>query len=419
VHPLHGRDDRSAEGVELTHQSIVTNAAAAGDCARLVRGDRVCLPVSFARPFGSVIGVVASLGRGATVVVPAEHFDAEKTLAAIAAERCTALHGEPRMFGSMLRHPAVLRTDVSSLRAGIVTGAAVPVGLVPEIVARLHLPELTVAYGQTEATAVVTQTRTEDAIDLRATTVGRALPDIEVKIVDPTSGIEVATGTEGELCCRGYPVMRGYHESPDATAAKLGRNGWLRTGDLAVTDRFGYCTLTGRVGDFAPISNDPRARWTRAEENPGDRAAGMMTVSGDPSGVGIQIFIKPRRGVVVPNVTAVSGAPIAASASRCFAGGVRIMVFEGHELLEALRREDAADERGRARPARGIDAMARVRGVSEERRDRHVGRRPERAPKRNAFSEPRPPDSPGRAGCPPAGCGRGSLDPSARPTRTG
>ena len=201
------------------------------------------------------------------MVVPAEHFDAEKTLAAIAAERCTALHGEPRMFGSMLRHPAVLRTDVSSLRTGIVTGAAVPVGLVPEIVARLHLPELTVAYGQTEATAVVTQTRTEDAIDLRATTVGRAPSGHrgEDRRSDER-GSRSPPAREGELCCRGYPVMRGYYESPDATAAKLGRNGWLRTGDLAVMDRFGYCTLTGRVA-----ASPARAQTIREPERPGPK----------------------------------------------------------------------------------------------------------------------------------------------------
>jgi fatty-acyl-CoA synthase len=115
-----------------------------------------------------------------------------------------------------------------------------------EIVERLHLPEMTVAYGQTETTAVVTQTRTDDPLDLRATTVGRALPDVEVKIVDPRSGVELPVGSEGELCCRGFPVMRGYYKMPEATAATIGGNGWLRTGDLAVMDRFGYCTITGR-----------------------------------------------------------------------------------------------------------------------------------------------------------------------------
>jgi len=234
------------KGVELTHLNLVNDAIAAADCMRLLRSDRVCVPVPFARTFGSVLGALATFGRGATMIVPAEHFDAGATLAAIAAERCTALHAEPRMLASTLRHPQVLHADLTSLRTGIIMGADVPVGLMPEVVQRLHLPEVTVAYGQTETTAVITQTRTDDPLDLRATTVGRALPDVEVRIVDPTSGVELSMGSEGELCCRGFPVMRGYYKMPEATAATIGGNGWLRTGDLAVMDRFGYCTITGR-----------------------------------------------------------------------------------------------------------------------------------------------------------------------------
>jgi fatty-acyl-CoA synthase len=181
------------------------------------------------------VGTLAALGRGATMVVPAEHFDAGKTLAVAAADRCTALHAEPRMLVSLLRHPEVLRVDLSSLRT-----------LLTEAIARLHLPELTVGYGQTEATAVVTQTRPEDSVDLRTTTVGRALPSVEVKIVHPKTGVAVPVGAEGELCCRGSLVMRGYYKQPELTAATVGGNGWLRTGDLAVMDQYGYCMLTGR-----------------------------------------------------------------------------------------------------------------------------------------------------------------------------
>jgi fatty-acyl-CoA synthase len=235
-----------ARGVELTHLNLVNNALAAGDCMRLTRRDRLCVPVSFARPHGCVVGTLSALGRGAALIVPAEHFDAGKTLAAVADERCTALHAEPRMLTSMLRHPQVLRVDLSSLRTGIVTGAACPVGLVAESVERLHLREVTIAYGQTEATAIITQTRTDDSLDQRATTVGRALPDIEVTIVHPKTGIAMPVGAEGELCCRGSLVMRGYYKRPELTATTIGRNGWLRTGDLAVMDQYGYCTLTGR-----------------------------------------------------------------------------------------------------------------------------------------------------------------------------
>ena len=246
IHYTAGTTD-SPKGVELTHLNLVNNAIAVGDCMRLTRRDRLCVPVPFFRPFGCVLGTLTALGRGVTMVVPAEHFDAGKTLTAVAEERCTALHGEPRMLGSVLRHPQVIRVDLSSLRTGVVMGAAWPVELMPEVVERLHLREVTVAYGQNEATAVITQTRTDDSLDLKVTTVGRALPEVEVKIVHPKTGIEVPLGSEGELCCRGHLVMRGYYKMPDATAATIGGNGWLRTGDLAVMDQYGYCMITGRA----------------------------------------------------------------------------------------------------------------------------------------------------------------------------
>jgi fatty-acyl-CoA synthase len=245
IHYITGTTD-SPRGVELTHLNQVSNAIAVGDCMRLGRRDRLCVPVPFFQPFGCVLGTLTTFGRGATMVVPAEHFDAGKTLAAVGEERCTALYGEPRMLGSALRHPHVIRVDLSSLRTGVVMGAC-PVGFMPEIVERLHLREVTVAYGRTEATAVITQTRTEDSLDIKTTTVGRALPDVEVKIVHPKTGIEVPLGSEGELCCRGALVMRGYYKMPEATAATIGGNGWLRTGDLAVVDQYGYCAITGRV----------------------------------------------------------------------------------------------------------------------------------------------------------------------------
>lgn len=236
-----------AKGVELTHANVVHDALAVGECMRLGRHDRVCVPVSFARPLGSVVGALGTFARGATLVVPGEHFDAGAMLATLAGERCTALVAETRMLVSALRHPAVLHADLGTLRTGIMVGAECPVGAMPEIVSRLHLPELTVGYGQVETTAVVTQSRTGDSLDLRATTVGRALPGVEVKIVDPVTGTDLQIGHEGELCCRGYPVMRGYYKRPELTATTLGANGWLRTGDLAVMDRFGDCTLTGRL----------------------------------------------------------------------------------------------------------------------------------------------------------------------------
>ncbi len=235
------------KGAELSHLNLIENAAAVGECLRLTRRDRLCVPVSLFRGLGCVLGTVTALGRGLTMVVPSETPDAAAALTAVARERCTVMLGEPRLFASALRSPEVLRVDLSSLRTGLVAGAACSPELLPQIVERLHIRDIMVAYGQNEATAVITATRAEDSVDLRATTVGRALPHLEIQIVHPTSGVEVARGVEGELCCRGPSVMRGYHGMPEATAGVLGPNGWLRTGDLAVMDQHGYCIITGRT----------------------------------------------------------------------------------------------------------------------------------------------------------------------------
>jgi fatty-acyl-CoA synthase len=247
-----------AKGVVLSHLNLVNEAFAVGEVLRLTRQDRVCVSVPFHRGFGCGLGTLGALGRGATMVVASPTVDASKTLAAIAAERCTALYGEPRFFASALRRPEAIRLDLRSLRTGLMIGAACPPEIVRETIERLHVKELTVAYGQTEATAVITQTRIEDSLDLRMTTVGRALPHVEVRIVDPKTGVELRRGDEGELCCRGFPVMLGYHDMPEATAAVVGQNGWLRTGDLAVMDQHGYCAITGRVARERPISSSAR-----------------------------------------------------------------------------------------------------------------------------------------------------------------
>ncbi len=234
-------------GAELTHLNLVNDAFYAADCMRLTRRDRVCVPLPLATGAGCVLGTVGVLGRGAALVVPGERCDAGRTLRVAAAEHCTALYGESRSFGAAVRHPEAIRVDLRALRTGVVMGGGCSLETMRGIVDRLHVPEITVAYGRNEAAAVITQTRIEDPLDLRVTTVGRALPHVEVKVVDPKTGIEVPRGNEGELRCRGYPVMRGYHGLPEATTQTIGPHGWLRTGDRAVMDPHGYCTLTGRV----------------------------------------------------------------------------------------------------------------------------------------------------------------------------
>jgi fatty-acyl-CoA synthase len=238
------------KGAELTHVNLVNNAVYAGECMRLGRGDRVCVPVPFYHCFGCVLGTLLTVSRGATMVVPAEHFDAEKTLAAVAAERCTVLHGVPTMFIAELAHRRFADFDLRSLRTGIMGGAPCPIEVMQQVVRRMHAREMTIGYGQTEASPLITQTRTEDPIELRVSTVGRALPHVEVKIADPGTGVELGRGMQGELCCRGYLVMRGYYRMPQATAAAIDREGWLHTGDLATMDERGYCRITGRIKDM-------------------------------------------------------------------------------------------------------------------------------------------------------------------------
>ncbi len=238
------------KGAELTHVNLVTNAYYAGECIRFSRNDRLCVPVPFYHCFGCVLGTLMVIGRGGTMVVPADTFDPGKTLAAIAAERCTALYGVPTMFIAELAHPGFEELDLSSLRTGIMGGAPCPVEVMRQVVQRMHLREMTIAYGQTEASPLITQTRTEDPLELRVSTVGRALPEVQVRILDPSSGAEVPRGKQGELCCRGYLVMRGYYKMPEATAAAIDRDGWLHTGDLATMDDHGYCRITGRIKDM-------------------------------------------------------------------------------------------------------------------------------------------------------------------------
>jgi fatty-acyl-CoA synthase len=287
------------KGAELTHRTLVHNAYYAGECMRLTARDRVCVPVPFHHCFGSVLGTLATIYRGATMVVPAEHFDAERTLAAVAAERCTALHGLPTMFGAMLAQRRFREFDLSSLRTGIMAGAPCPPGVMRQVVDRMHAREITVAYGQTEAAAVITQTRTEDPIELRTSTVGRALPHVELRIADRESGREVARGKQGELWCRGHLVMRGYYKMPEATAATIDRNGWLHTGDLATMDEHGYCRITGRVKDLVSRGGEsvyPREVEELLGSHPKVQDAQVFGVPDTALGEDLAAWIRLREG---------------------------------------------------------------------------------------------------------------------------
>ncbi len=234
------------KGVMLTHHNIVNNGFNIGECMRFTEKDRLCIPVPFFHCFGCVLGVLACVTHGSTMV-PVETFNPEAVLRTIAAEKCTAVHGVPTMFIAELEHPAFHKYDLSSLRSGIMAGSPCPTEVMKRVIRDMHASEITIAYGQTESSPVITQTRTDDPIELRVATVGRALPSVEVKIVDIETGVSLPPGKQGELCTRGYLVMKGYYKMPEETARAIDAEGWLHTGDLAVMDENGYCKITGRI----------------------------------------------------------------------------------------------------------------------------------------------------------------------------
>jgi fatty-acyl-CoA synthase len=234
------------KGVMLTHYNVVNNGFNIGECMKLTENDRLCIPVPFFHCFGCVLGVMACVTH-ATAMVPVEIFDPLKVLQTIEKEKCTGVHGVPTMFIAELEHPDFKKFDLSSLRTGIMAGSNCPIEVMKKVISEMHASEITIAYGQTESSPVITQTRTDYAIELRVATVGRALPDVEVKIVDIETGATLPPGKQGELCTRGYLVMKGYYKMPDETAKAIDAEQWLHTGDLAIMDENGYCKITGRI----------------------------------------------------------------------------------------------------------------------------------------------------------------------------
>ena len=233
------------KGAMLSHNNIVHNGYWIGRTQRFSAEDRVCLPVPFFHCFGCVLGILGAYTAGAAIV-PLTSFDPEKALQAVATERCTALYGVPTMFIAELEHPAFPRYDLSSLRTGIMAGAPCPELLMRRVIEEMHLPEITIAYGLTEASPVVTMTDLDDSIAHRTQTVGKPLPGVEVKIVNPATEELLGPGTAGELWVRGYLIMKGYYNKPEETRDAITEDGWLRTGDLAVQDEDGYIRISGR-----------------------------------------------------------------------------------------------------------------------------------------------------------------------------
>jgi fatty-acyl-CoA synthase len=237
------------KGVQLTHANIVKNAFYIGECMKLGPEDRVCIPVPFFHCFGCVLGTLNTVTHEGTMV-PVESFDAEAVLTAVDQERCTALLGVPTMFIAELDHPDFEQYDTSSLRTGIMAGSPCPMAVMKKVVDVMGADEITIAYGQTESSPVITQTRTDDPLELRVSSVGRKLPDVEVRISSVETDEDCAPGEQGELLTRGYHVMRGYYKMEDKTAEVIDEAGWLHTGDLAIMDEDGYVRITGRAKDM-------------------------------------------------------------------------------------------------------------------------------------------------------------------------
>ncbi|MFD0270857.1 AMP-binding protein [Streptomyces sp. NPDC127106] len=238
------------KGATLSHHNILNNGYFVGELCRYTEQDRVCIPVPYYHCFGMVMGNLACTSHGAAMVVPAPSFDPAATLAAVEAERCTSLYGVPTMFIAELAVPGFAGYDLSTLRTGIMAGSPCPVEVMKEVIDRMGMAEVAICYGMTETSPVSTQTRADDSIERRVSTVGRVGPHLEVKVVDPQTGRTVPRGEPGELCTRGYSVMLGYWGEPERTAEAVDAARWMHTGDLAVMDDDGYLSITGRIKDM-------------------------------------------------------------------------------------------------------------------------------------------------------------------------
>ena len=238
------------KGATLSHKNILNNAYFVAEGCRYTPEDRVCVPVPFYHCFGMVMGVLGCTTHGSTIVVPAAAFDPVETLAATANERCTSLYGVPTMFIAELAEQDFDGYDFSALRTGIMAGSPCPIETMKQVMAKMNMDQVTIAYGMTETSPVSTQTATDDPLDKRVGTVGRVHPHVEVKVVDPETGEVVERGVSGEFCTRGYSVMIGYWNDEERTAEAIDSDGWMHTGDLAVMDDEGYLNIVGRIKDM-------------------------------------------------------------------------------------------------------------------------------------------------------------------------
>jgi fatty-acyl-CoA synthase len=239
----------SPKGVLLTHRNLVNNGRVIANGLRITEIDRICVPVPMYHCFGCVGGTMVAINTGAAMIMPAPTFDPLATMEAISAERVTAIYGVPTMFIAQLQHAEFSRFDFSSLRTGVMAGAPCPIEIMKRVISDMHCEQMTIMYGQTESSPVITLAAVDDSLERRTSTVGCACAETEVKIVD-AGGATVPVGEQGELCTRGYLVMKGYDKEPEATARAVDKDGWLHTGDLATMRPDGYFRITGRLKDM-------------------------------------------------------------------------------------------------------------------------------------------------------------------------
>ncbi|MDD4238492.1 MAG: AMP-binding protein [Desulfotomaculaceae bacterium] len=289
------------KGVMLTHHNIIANAKAQAECLNLGPSDRMCIAVPFFHCFGIVASNVCCVVSGAAMV-PVELFNPVQVLKTVEKEQCTVLHGVPTMFILELEQMEKEKYDVSSLRTGIVAGSACSPDVVKQLAEVMNMREIITSYGQSEASPCITSTRINDSIELKATTVGKALPGVEVKLVNPETGEEVALGEQGEICARGYNIMKGYYKMPEATAATIDEEGWLHTGDLGIMDEYGYCKITCRLKEMI-IRGGENIYPKEVEEflriHPLIKDAQVVGVPSEKFGEEVMAFIRVKDGHVL------------------------------------------------------------------------------------------------------------------------
>lgn len=289
------------KGVMLSHYGIINNGFSIGERQKFCGIDRLCLPVPLFHCFGITLGVMAVLTHGATIL-PLETFDPLMVLAVIQKERCTALYGVPTMFIAELTHPMFNMFDLSSLRTGIMAGSPCPEPVMRQVMEKMHCPEITIVYGLTEASPGITQTRTDDPVPVRVSTVGKPFEGVEVKIINPENGEELPPGRHGELCSRGYNTMKGYYKMPQQTAEVLSEDGWLRTGDQAVVDEEGFIRITGRLKDVIIRGGEniyPKEVEDFLREIPGIRDVQIVAVPDRKYGEEAAAFVQLHDGAAL------------------------------------------------------------------------------------------------------------------------